>query len=95
MSTTIRNVSLLRVCLAIRLRITPGECSLCGLHRGAYFLGCPLKVLGTSLDHEFADLRPGPKALLLQAEFRVVGKEKAFGDSSISLNDKDEVNSLV
>src|SRR5262249_33553066 len=89
------NVELLGACVAIGLRIALGECGPCGPHRGTYFLDCAVKIFRTSLDHEFADLRPEPQTLLLQSAFRVVGEEKAFGDRSISLADIDAVAALV
>src|SRR5947209_8204130 len=92
---TMRNVSLLCACVTIKFCLAPGHCGGCGLYRSAYFLGRPGKVLRTSLDHEFADLRPGRKVLLLQAEFRVVGEEKARGDRRIPLPYIDAATSLI
>src|SRR5262249_40256526 len=93
--TTLGTVSLLGACVTIRFRIAPSEYGRCGLYRGTYFLGCPRKVLRTSLDHEFVDFRSRRKALLLQAAFRVVSEQKAFSDRSISLPDIDAAAALI
>ena len=83
------------MCSAIGLRLALGECGPCGPHRGTDLLDGARKVVRTSLDHEFTDVRPGRKALLVQSALRVVGEEKAFDDRSIALTNIDAVAALI
>src|SRR4029453_9417447 len=94
-SPILGSVSLLGACVAIRVRPALGQGILRRLYWGAHFLRRPRKVLWPGLNHEVVDLRPGRQALLLQPEFSVVGKEKAFRDRSISLPNIDAVTALI